>query len=68
MTSLNWPTEAKTRKHMHIHAAPMIKGLRRPYFSTKYRPGNVVTTLTAPKMICVRNEFEIPTEEKTVVP
>jgi hypothetical protein len=31
-------------------------------------PGNVVTTLTAPKMICVTYELLIPTDAKTVVP
>jgi hypothetical protein len=47
-------------KQPNIHKAPVIKHLRRPNFSTKYRPGNVQTTLTDPRMICVVYELLIP--------
>ena len=62
------PREANTIKHINIHAAPIIKHFGRTNFYTKYKPGNVVTTFTAPRMIWVRKGFERPTEVKTVVP
>jgi hypothetical protein len=63
-----WPSEAKTRKHMNIHKAPVISAGLRPNFSTIYRPGKVMPKLTPPRIMEVTNEFEIPTDRKIVVP
>ena len=62
------PSEAKIRKHMNIQAAPAMRHLRLPNRSTMYNPGNVVTTFTAPSIICVKKLFDSPTLAKIVVP
>ena len=45
------PVVAKTMSQIVIQAAPVIKHVRRPNLSSAYSPGNVVTKLTAPKII-----------------
>jgi hypothetical protein len=59
---------AKTKSQRDIQSPPRMSGQRRPNFSMMYSPPNVDTKLTAPRMICVMNESEMPTDWKIVAP
>jgi hypothetical protein len=61
-------TAAKIRSHIDCHRPPAIKGIRRPSLSMRYKPGKVVTTLTAPRMSWTKRGSSIPADVKMVAP
>jgi hypothetical protein len=67
-TSRVTPTPAKTKSQSDCQSPPRMSGQRRPNFSMMYSPPNVLTKLTAPRMICVTYESEMPTLWKIVAP
>lgn len=62
------PRDAKMRSHANIHRPPTIMEMRRPNFWPTYRPPKVENTLTAPRIMEVMYELEIPTASKISVP
>lgn len=52
----------------NIQIAPNIRDLRRPKFSTTYKPPKVVAKFTAPRMHWVTKLSERPAPAKIVVP
>jgi hypothetical protein len=61
-------TAAKIRSHIDCHRPPVINGIRRPSLSMRYKPGKVVTTLTAPRMSWTKRGSSIPADVKMVAP
>jgi hypothetical protein len=61
-------TAAKIRSHIDCHRPPAIKGIRRPSLSMRYKPGKVVTTLTAPRISWTNRGSSIPADVKMVAP
>lgn len=59
-SSMKWPIEAKIMNRTNMRRAPLIRDLRRPKFSTMYKPPKVVPKLTAPRMTWVTKLLEIP--------
>ena len=61
-------TAANINSHIDCQSAPANSGMRRPSLSMRYSPGNVVTTLTAPRMSWIRSVSSIPADWKIVAP
>lgn len=68
MGSYMVPTEPKTSSQITCQIPPTRRGFRRPNRSIAYIPGRVKIKLTAPRMIWVAKELEIPTDLKLEAP
>ena len=67
-TEMVTPMIATRNSHMHIQAAPQMRRVRRPNFSTPHIPGMVVKTLTMLVATEMRKGSSIPEFWKNEVP